>query len=328
MPKRLVNPTIKFISILTDETKPANGKPVLIKGAQYKEICKATVTKNEPLKGELYFTATISNENDTDDETYFKSDTRFSQRDLMKNLNSVYGLADNNHDMQPREKVWLAESTITDGNGLMVKGEDEKYDKIAFEGCYNYSEDEFLMQKAKEGKITGVSIYGWVEAKEEVGKLEKMVYAIYDKLFGKAENKSEVTDMKKELEDFLKSDEGLKELEEMGFKKETPAEPEPEVTEEETPEAPEEPKEDVEKALTEKAETLTAELTKAQELIKQLEADKAELIKMKKGSTVEDAGDPKLPKVTKAQYDEMDMWDKHNFSLQYPELVKQYNKEQ
>ena len=79
---------------------------------------------------------------------------------------------------------------------------------------YYIGENELLMQKAKEGKINGVSIMGRVEdvVDEPLSKWETMIKAIHDKIFGKEENKNKSEDdmTKEELQ--AMTDEQLAEL--------------------------------------------------------------------------------------------------------------------
>ena len=399
MTERLVKPHIKYISILTDDTMPANGKPVLIKSlnAKYKEVAKATVTKNDTIKGEMYFVAVIGKDTpDSDDQIYENEDTVFTQRDVMKGLQTAYGLADVNHDMVVRDKIWLAESTLTDGNGLMVKGEYDKFEKIAFEGAYNYSEDEKMMQKAKDGKITGVSIFGYVEdvipaekSKSEdenlfrkfmnfvtgkaeternyaedsiTGKLYSATRSFQDSIIGWDNNTGEYlkistqseylenvedlnkilkeinieitkeeTDMeRKEFDEYIKTDEGLKALEESKYTKAedgnttdtTDGNTDTGSTEgDDTGSTENEELEKAQKEVIEKDEKITELEKQVEEITKKFDIlDKAKAVVANKDAELKDIE----KEITLETWERMDRGDRYNFKIQYPELNKKY----
>jgi len=315
MPKRLVNPTVKYISILTDETKPANGKGVIIKGEKMQEIFRAEVLKQD-IEGDIYWRAMVSGEIDTDNETYTKEDVKNAQRKFMKSLQTTKALSDTNHDMNPLDNVFMVESYITE----LDNGE------LAWDGVTNVKENKDLFAKAKEGKITGVSIYGWVESKEEVGKLEKMVNAIYEKLFGKEQtiNKEEVEMTTEQIK--AMSDEELKELGLARLPTETP---------QETPksEAPAEEPEELKMAKSDLDEK-TLLLSKAQEQIDTLKAEidalkkdndileKRNLTKPNTNAELSKEAEEKLL-LTKADYNKLDTSDKMNYDLKFKNKFKE-----
>ena len=315
MTKRLVNPTVKYISILTDETQPANGKPVIIKGAKYQEIYKATVKSVDDLEGDIYWRAMISGESDTDNETYEKSDVKFAQRNFMKSLQDTEAVSDVNHNMEVQKGVYMVESYLTEvGN------------EIAWDGVTNVKEHEALFQKAKEGKITGVSIYGWVEDVQDVkSKSESsMIKDLWNKFFGKEENKIEEVDMTVE-EIKAMTDEELAELELMRIpaKAETPEEPKGEPE----PETQEEPENE---QLKSELETLKADLTekelllsKAQEQIDALTKEK-NMLEKARTTKPNDGAEPEKKALTKSEWSKLDAFDKHNFAVEFPDLAKEY----
>ena len=299
MTKRLVNPTVKYISILTDETMPANGKPVIIKGAKYEEICKAVVKSIDEIEGDIHWRAMISGEKDTDDETYTKEDVKNAQRKFMKSLVSTEAVSDVNHNMEVQKGVYMVESYLTDEGS-----------EIAWDGVSNVKENAALFAKAKEGKITGVSIYGWVEDVEEVkSKSENMLTAIYNKLFGKEEktiNKEEL-EMTKEEFKALKDEE----LKEYGFMRI------PETTEAPATETQAEPDKEKEELKSANAK-LTADL-------EALKTEMKDIIKKRTSDSTENSGlKPEKKPVSKAQWEKLDSFDKHNFSIEFPEIAKQY----
>lgn len=357
MTKRLVNPTVKYISILTDETMPANGKPVLIKGEKYKPLI-AVVKSIDEIEGDIHWRAMISGEIDTDDETYTKEDVKNAQRKFMKSLQNTEAVSDVNHNMQPQDGVFMVESYLSEvGN------------EIAWDGVSNVKENKQLFQKAKEGKITGVSIYGYVDEVEDVkSKSENMLTALYNKFFGKAEtldnyNKEEpgrniykawnafytaVIEwdeskggeyIKVSSDDYLKNVDDLtailksinikkenkevdmtkeeikalndEQLKEFGFMRI------PETTEAPATETQAEP--DTEKEQLKSAnETLKAEIetlkTEMKEIIKKRTSESTECTELKSD---------KKP-MSKSDWEKLDAFDKHNFSIEFPEIANQY----
>jgi len=156
MAGRMKNPSISdpedgYISILVDDTYPANKKGVIVKGQKPKYFMKAG--EYDELKGYLYFTVYEAGVLDTDKEFMKSEDLDFMHLDLMKNMRSTK-LADINHDQKRLENVWLME---------IWKDVDKEGNTIAIKGAYYIKDNEYLMGKAKEGKINGVSIMGRVE---------------------------------------------------------------------------------------------------------------------------------------------------------------------
>jgi hypothetical protein len=364
MTKRLVNPTVKYISILTDEKQPANGKPVIIKGAKYEEICKAVVKSIDEIEGDIHWRAMISGENDTDDETYTKEDVKNAQRKFMKSLTSTEAVSDHNHNMEVQKGVYMVESHLI-----------EEDSKLAWDGVSNVKENEILFQKAKEGKITGVSIYGWVEDVQELkSKSESsMIKDMWNKIFGKAEtlenyNKEDpgrniykawnafynaVIDwdeskggeyIKVSSDDYIKNVDDLTAiLKSINIKKENK---EVDMTKEQIkalsdeelkefgfmriPETTEEPKaKEAEPETQAEPDKEKEELKSANEkLTADLESLKAEMKDIIKQRTSDPTEKSELKSaiepIKKSQWEKLDTFDKHNFKIEFPEIANKY----
>lgn len=307
------NPSISdpedgYISILVDDTYPANKKGVIIKGQKPKYFMKAG--EYDELKGYLYFTVYEAGVLDTDKEFMKSEDLDFMHLDLMKNMRSTK-LADINHDQKRLENVWLME---------IWKEVDSDNNTTAIKGAYYIKDNEYLMGKAKDGKINGVSIMGRVEdiVDEPLSKFDKLLNWLMNK--HKDEINNEENDMTKE-EIANMTDEQLDELG-LQRKTETPEEPEkPADTEQETPEEPEvseiEELKSSNEALTTELDTLKAEREK-------LKSDFEELRKMKKSNNAENAGEKKeLPEISKTEFDKLDTCDKISFKMVNPKLYNE-----
>ena len=235
MPERMKNPTISdpdedYISILIDDVRPANKKGVIIKGQ--KDIVKHEfkVKKFDELKGELHFCTYPAAELDTDEQFMKSEDIDHMHDDLMKNLKHTR-LADINHDQKRLDDVWINE---------IWKERDDEGSTISSNGVYIIRDNELLMQKAREGKINGVSIMGRCEdiVDEPLGKseskLQKMVYDLWNLFIPEKKQNKEHDMTKEELQNM--TDEQLAEMNLQRIP-ETPAEtPEPEVPQTEEPE--------------------------------------------------------------------------------------------
>lgn len=303
MPGRMKNPSISgedgFISILIDDTLPANKKGVIVKNkksTQEKYFMKAT--GYDELKGYLYFTVYEAGKLDTDQEFMKSEDLDFMHLDLMKNMKSTK-MADINHDMNRLNDVYLME---------IWKETDENDNTIAIKGAYYIKENELLMEKAKENKINGVSICGVVEdiIEEPLSKSENsMIKDIWNKLFGKEEIiiKEDKT-MDEKLKEFIETDEKAEDkLKELGYVKEKDGNTDDDQsgntddgsTTDDNQDGSTD-NNDTEELTAESNEILEekeAKITELEKEIETLKAEKDELIKMKKGSKVEDGQDVK-----------------------------------
>lgn len=158
MSGRMKNPKISgkngYISILIDDTYPANKEGVVVKSQDNKaEKYFMKATGFDELKGYLYFTTYSAGKLDTDNEFMKSEDIDFMHDDLMKNF-ATNRMADINHNKQRLNDVWINE---------IWKETDKDGKTIASKGAYYIKDNAFLMEKAKAGKINGVSIMGEVE---------------------------------------------------------------------------------------------------------------------------------------------------------------------
>lgn len=305
------NPTISdpdkdYISILIDDVRPANKKGVIIKGQ--KDIVKHEfkVKKFDELKGELHFCTYPAAELDTDEQFMKSEDIDYMHDDLMKNLKHTR-LADINHDQKRLDDVWINE---------IWKERDDEGNTTSSNGVYIIRDNEFLMQKAKEGKINGVSIMGRCEdiIEEPLAKSESMIKEIWNKLIGKQHKEHDMT--KEEIQNL--TDEQLAEMNLQRIPEtleEPKGEPEPET------QAEPEVEKEVETLKAEK-EALKKDLDELLEKHKTLSADFDVLKKAKVSKSLEPI--EKKPTLTKSQWQKLDTFDKHNFAVEFPEIAKQY----
>ena len=158
MAGRMKNPKISgkngYISILIDDTYPANKEGVIVKSQDNKaEKYFMKATGFDEIKGYLYFTTYSAGKLDTDNEFMKSEDIDFMHDDLMKNL-ATNRMADINHNKQRLNDVWINE---------IWKETDKEGKTIASKGAYYIKDNARLMQAAKDKKINGVSIMGEVE---------------------------------------------------------------------------------------------------------------------------------------------------------------------
>jgi hypothetical protein len=274
--RKLKNLKVKLTSILYGEMKPANMEDVIVKAGGFNKVNTFEVTKFDELEGILecivYRANKVDSQGDSITNEELEKACEWNLDYLIKQGKNTP--SDTNHNFEIADNVYLMQTFI-----------DKSESDWAWRQKINIKGNDELMKQAKNKTITGVSLAGEAQIEEEKGMLEKMITKIYDKLF----KSDKETDMKKELEDFLKTDEGIKELEALGFtKKETPAE---------TP-ATEEPK--AEPELEKSKLQIEVETVKADkvELEKQLETLKTELEQVKKERDILDkvkTTDPKEP---------------------------------
>lgn len=114
MAERLKNPTISdpeegFISILIDETYPANKRGVIVKGQKnYIEKYRTVIKEFDEIKGLLYGYVYESGVLDTDKQFMKSDDLDYMLYDLMKNMRTTR-MADINHSKERLENVYMCE---------------------------------------------------------------------------------------------------------------------------------------------------------------------------------------------------------------------------
>lgn len=177
MSVQLKNVKVKFISILTDDLLPANGKEVIVKSKKGEEDnieIFAKLEKFEDIKGWLYITPMVSIEKDADDEYYVNETIEETAHNTLKNAikkeENVDNPVDTNHINIQSDDVYLVESHI-----------DKSEDKWVWKAVLDISENEELMRKAKDGKINGVSIAGTCVKVPDVEKKIKTFEQLIEK---------------------------------------------------------------------------------------------------------------------------------------------------
>ena len=187
---------VDLISILEWPAQPANGKPLVFKSTDDKVEIKPIIKSFDEELGILYVTVMAAGEKDSDDEIVVAKEIRKAAHAFMKNgtLNRI----DKDHNLIVNKNVIVVESHIAEtGN---------------WEAAFDISADSELCQKAKEKKLTGVSIFGRAKqvrkAKENIKEDEEarnfVWSAAFDKLSGLIEKlnfknvtkKEEKSDMK------------------------------------------------------------------------------------------------------------------------------------
>jgi len=156
---KLSNIKVDLISLLVDDMKPANGKGVVVKCDGKKYVYNGSTTKIKTVdEGRIHITIyepdVLDSQGDfTTAEEIQKACDSFAQSGMIRKN-------DINHDMQPVEHCFVAESYI-------LKTEDKKHfpdTKIgSWVAVIKCDTDSDLWKKAKEGKINGASLYGKAE---------------------------------------------------------------------------------------------------------------------------------------------------------------------
>ena len=159
------NVDVQFISIITDEFKPKNGKNLLIKSEKIKTI---KIDKAD-IKGLLYVTVMKADEKDSDGHIFSFEEVEKAAHNFLKK--GFTNAIDENHNLLQKENVYIVESYL-----------DNK--EKSWKAIIDISKNELLMQKAKENKINGVSIFGY-------GQIEKAIEEKEETLFRKILNKFE-----------------------------------------------------------------------------------------------------------------------------------------
>ena len=163
--KQLSQVKVKFISILTDDTKPSNGAGVIVKSNDRVSInCK--IQKFDKLQGLLYVEPMIALKADSDDEYYENVDVEKAAHEFLKNETATP--SDMNHNFDPLDGVKVVESWV-----------DKSQEGWVWKVTLDVSENEVMMEKAEKDLITGVSIAGTVvqslEDNPEITKNEKEI---------------------------------------------------------------------------------------------------------------------------------------------------------
>ncbi|HQO22885.1 MAG TPA: XkdF-like putative serine protease domain-containing protein [Spirochaetota bacterium] len=231
---------IDFISILTDNWKPKNGIIAVVKGSTNDiKITNIEVQKGDDgkaIKGLLFATVVEQGIIDKDghqieNEQVEKSCHNYMNKIIEKGINEP---SDNNHDHKVLKGVKLAENYV-----------DRSTDNYSHKVVLDFSGNAELMEKAVTTGINGISPSGRVNIVEK-GAFERAFDKItsifkgtnFEKELEKI-NKGE-PDMKKELQDFVNTDEGKKELETLGYVQKAAPETSQETSEKKEPEkAPE-----------------------------------------------------------------------------------------
>ena len=159
------NIDVQFISIITDEFKPKNGKNLLIKSEKIKTI---KIDKAD-IKGLLYVTVMKADEKDSDGHIFSFEEVEKAAHNFLKK--GFTNAIDENHNLLQKENVYIVESYL------------DNKDK-SWKAVIDISQNELLMQKAKENTINGVSIFGY-------GQIEKAIEEKEETLFRKILNKFE-----------------------------------------------------------------------------------------------------------------------------------------
>ncbi len=269
--RKLKQLKVKLTSILYGDFKPANFEQVIIKAGGFNKVNAFEVTKFDEIEGIIE--CIVYRANKTDSQGDFIENEEL-EKACEWNLDYLIkqgknSPSDTNHNFEIAENVYLMQTFI-----------DKSEPDWVWRQKINIKGNAELMKQAKAKTITGVSLAGEAQIEEEKSAMAKMIEKIYDKLF----KKEEEPDMKKELEDFLKTDAGIAELKGLGFEKketseEPKAEPETKAAEPETQTAPE----TIAKA---EFDVIKAELdiakVESEDLKKQLETIKTEFEDLKK----------------------------------------------
>lgn len=200
---------IDIMSIIVDDWKPKNGKRAIVKGAKGKQI----VIKAIDIKGLLFATVVCAGITDLDGEKITNEEVEKSCWNYQTKVMEKGFKLDMNHDGKEIEGVKLVENS--------VNRSDENY---SHEIVIDFHENKELMEKAVNSSIKGVSPKGharivekgaFEKAFDKIASVLKSIKTDFDRDIEKI-NKGE-QDMKKELADFVATDEGKKELETLGF---------------------------------------------------------------------------------------------------------------
>jgi len=154
--KLLKNIDVELISILELPAKPANMKPLIFKSSDNK-LEMQRVIKVDAEKGLLYCTVMACDEVDTDGEMVSADEVRKAAHNFLKK--SDVKRIDKNHNLVVNNKVQIVESYVDNGGN--------------WQAVIDIADDANLVKAAKEGKLTGVSIFGTAEAFDMTEKSKK-----------------------------------------------------------------------------------------------------------------------------------------------------------
>ncbi len=146
MAVNLENIEVSLISILEHPKKPANKKPLIFKASD-SSFESSKIVKVDKEKGLIYATVISADDVDTDGEVVSADEVQKACHKFLRNSDIVK--TDTNHNLQVNENVKIVESYV-----------DEAGD---WKAVIDISGDEELMKSARDGKLTGVSIFGTAE---------------------------------------------------------------------------------------------------------------------------------------------------------------------
>lgn len=149
MPKILKNLKVTEVSILTGDKLPANGESVIVKDADSFEIIAKA---DNCIDGLVYCTVMKANAEDSDGEQAEPETIKKAAHDFLKNSRAI----DENHNHSTLDGCYVVQSYINE------KGD--------WKAVFDVSENSVMLEKAKNGEITGVSIYGKAQKVEKAGK--------------------------------------------------------------------------------------------------------------------------------------------------------------
>ena len=184
----LKNVKPRLISILHSDFRPSNRQGVFIKSEKDNTVSiEAEVTKFEEdgLKGLLYVTPMKALYKDTDGEFYSNETVEKSAHWFAKNV-GLYDASDTNHNFDLEDGVVVVETSV-----------DKSEDAWEWKAVIDISDNSELMELAKAGKITGVSIAGTAEL---VQKEDTMFNKLYKRLKEHFEPRQTEYQKQKEIE--------------------------------------------------------------------------------------------------------------------------------
>jgi hypothetical protein len=148
-----------LISLLWDDMSPSNEEEAIIKADGIRKI-NCIVEKADEIEGKVYCVAMKGNVIDTQGDWYSNETVKqtaetfftYLAEEVKKNAPS-----DTNHNLQVADGIKLVQSYVDESNP----------ESFVWRVVLDINGHEIAMQKAKEKKITGVSIYGTAERIEK-----------------------------------------------------------------------------------------------------------------------------------------------------------------
>lgn len=179
MAKLLKNLKVTEVSILTGDKLPANGESVIVKNAgSFEIVAKA----DKCIDGLVYCTVIKANTPDSDGEETEPETIQKAAHDFLKNSRTI----DENHNHSALDGVAVVQSYIADNGD--------------WKAVFDVSENAVMLEKAKKGEITGVSIYGAAQKVEKAGaeisaRNKSVLRQAYDLLSGFFHNENQETEI-------------------------------------------------------------------------------------------------------------------------------------